>query len=1161
MKRVFPVSVLSSRRLLFSTCLLLALPVSVWAIVGPTANDSLDEAARLYSRVEELWKAKASGDTAKTASMMVPASRERLASQSDLPIRGAVSGPVISHFLVEAITINREGNLAKAEISFSIGIPGAPILIPQEQAEIWEKIDSEWYYGAQEAMRQYLDAAVTGAVDAGATEVVDAGTTSVVSREESENPLAADVSERFDRGRIAAHWASQAIEHLDSGRKDEALKLLNDAVRVGAPYIWERLIVAERLIESDIWRQIVPQTKDEVLELIPVLERLGKLAEAARILEQSLTKNTNDAQLLEKLGDVYSAMGEKDTTISVEKAISAYVRTIPAAAHSDDIHRVQWKLGQKYFTAGRYRDAVNALAGAAATDPMAETLRPVLSLLADALLADKDFEHALAVYKLVCAFASAPPSSVLGRIRAALALNDLDEVLRCAWLADTSNKEVSEELLNSWPRLKRHIKRRGKDAPNSYTLGVVAETLGDVKDAYKAFQRGISSEGANAGSVVHLYADDMPSPDLEKLREQLPLLNKRFNLGSETELKSLAKAVSRAPERARPAGQAPPKMPLLFSDGNLSRVILVSGKDSDDVFAGAAGIGCVDGTTIALDVGESGPYFLSFDIKPCGVQSRFEPVIVTLLDGEPLDVLPLQLYSRRFGKVLRLSAGLHSLEFIFDAFSLTARSGAAENDLRRFLLSHASLIPVSELGAGAVGDTGPGLHESSPVDIVSVSGGEYHGPIGDVFVDGVQVSCQTSGYNAVLLEPKSGALIDSINLATAADHDAEAKLKALVDSLKPSTIVAAAVFGDGAYSADETITQCLEALGGQNSLVQDSSWDEEISRTAGVQPQQKGKETRGMLFPGRFRRSYALIGAKGAEKGSALEATGFMKSVVAVTSDHEKTRLFLEALSPCQQERWSECAQRLTSFFSAGNQAFVKRLPLGNTAFVEHVVPGIQSEDPELFLALGRRFEECSLLNEALAAFDRSLAVSENPRAYFAKAILFAKMRDFNAAYETYMSGIAVSPIPKLVRLKEIVEDLKTSGVETIFATASNGASCHYINGIRTAFGTNVWTLSGVEPESGELLASKTMSKDDPTALARAIDALPKGTIIVLAFSGEAPIKIETVLANAIQGCIRRDFLAHKAYKNLVLIGCRSDKPMGFESDSYDEASLMATWD
>jgi len=1153
MKRTFPVSVLSSRLLLFSMSLTVAfsLCLSVCALVGPTANDSIEEAARLYLRIEELWRAKASGHTVKVASLMVPASRERLFSQSNLRIRGAVSQPVISDFLVEVITISRDGNLGKAEISLTVTIPGAPVLIPQKQAEVWEKIGSEWYYSDQKAMQRYLDTAVTGVVDIGVTGVVDAGIDSVESWEEGDNPLAPDISERFDRHRIASHWASQAIQSLESGRDDDALQLLSEAVRIGAPFIWERLIVAERLVGTDIWRKIVPQAKDKVLEQIPVLERFGRLTEAARILQQSLVKNTNDAQLLEKLGDVYSGMGE------VEKAISTYVKTIPAAARSDDIHRIQRKLGQECLTAGRYRDAVNALAGAAATDPMAETLRPVLSLLADALFAEKDFERALAVYRMVSTFASAPPSAILGRTRAALALSDLNEVILCAWLADTSNDEIREELLDAWPRLKRHIKRRGKSASNSYMAGVLAESLGELKAAQRAFQKVLSSQEDHAGSIIHLYASNMSNSYLRKLRKRLPLLEERFGLASEAEVKSMANAVSRVPGRTHPLGDSPGQMRLLFADGNLSRVVLVSGQDRDDTFAGSAGTGCVDGATIALDVAESGHYFLSFDIRPLGLQSQFEPVIVTLLNGEPLMVLPLQLHSTRFGKVLQLSAGLHSLEFEYDAFSLAARSDVAELGLRRFLLSHVSLIPVSELSTTTVGDTG----DSAPVDVVSVSRGAYQDPIGDIFVDGVQVSCKMSGYNVVALKPESGAIIDSVNFATAADRRAESEFQALVDSFKPSTIVAVAVLGDGTYKADETITQCLGALGGENGLVQDSSWAEEVSRIAGVGPQQNGKKTRGMLFPGRFRHSYALIGAKGAKKGAALETTGWNRSVVAVISDNENTRRFLDALSPCEQELWSECAQRLTSFFSSGNQSFIRRLPLGDGTFVEHVIPEIQSKTPALFLALGRRFEECSLPNEALAAFDRSIAASENSSAYFAKAHLLAKLRRSNAAYETYMSGIAVSPIPKLRRLKEIVKDVETSGVETIFVTASNGVSCHYINGIRTALGTDAWTLSGIEPESGELIESKTMSKHDPTALARAIDAFPEGAIIILAFSGQSPTKIETVLANAIQGCIRRQALPHKAYKNLVLIGRRLGKPRAFYSASYDEASLMVTWD
>jgi len=604
MKPEVPLSVRFSQRLLLfiSLAVVVLLPCSIWAVVGPTADASLDEAAVLYSRVEELWRAKASGDMKKTASMMTPASRELLLAQSQLPVKGGISGPIITDFLVEMVTIGSDNNIAKAEISFAITIPGAPVRIPQKQTEIWEKTDSVWFYEALETAQQYFDIAVTDAVDAGVTSVVD--------RKKGGDPLAPDVSERFDRYRIAAFWVSKAAQFLDSGRDDEACQLLKDAIRIGAPLVWERLIIVERLVGTDLWQQIVPDAKEEALKLVAVLERFGKSAEAVKIIKQSLAKNVNDFQLLEKLGDVYSAVGE------TKKAISAYSKTTPATTWSDDAHRIQWKLGQAFFTAGMYRDAVNALALSTATDPMAETLLPVFSLLADALLANEDFEHALGVYRVVCAFAFARPVAILGS----------------AWLADTSNDEIREGLLDAWPKLRRHIKRRGKGASSSYTIGVLAESLGQSKAARKAFQRTLSAESDHAGSVVHIYANDVPNSDAKELWKRLPSLKKMFNLGSEGAVRSLAESLSRSPARRRAADKTPTEMRHLFSDGNLSRVILVSsGLGRADLLVGQAGINCGDSATIALDVAESGSYFLSFNIKPFAVQSLFQPTMALLL--------------------------------------------------------------------------------------------------------------------------------------------------------------------------------------------------------------------------------------------------------------------------------------------------------------------------------------------------------------------------------------------------------------------------------------------------------------------------------------------------------------------------------------------------
>jgi len=145
------------------------------------------------------------------------------------------------------------------------------------------------------------------------------------------------------------------------------------------------------------------------------------------------------------------------------------------------------------------------------------------------------------------------------------------------------------------------------------------------------------------------------------------------------------------------------------------------------------------------------------------------------------------------------------------------------------------------------------------------------------------------------------------------------------------------------------------------------------------------------------------------------------------------------------------------------------------------------------------------------------------------------------------------------MRLEDIVEDIKLTCIDTIFVAASNGVSCHYVNGVRTLFGSNTWTLSAVDPKTGNILGAKTLSKDDPVALVKAIDEFTNGSVIVLAYSGLKPVEIGPVLANTINESIRHQGLPQNAYKNLVLVGYKLRKPRGFYSASLDGTSLMVT--
>ncbi|MBN1592328.1 MAG: hypothetical protein JW941_03640 [Candidatus Coatesbacteria bacterium] len=1140
------ISVLFSLRFILPliAALLMLAPAQTLAIVGPAADDRLEDAATLYSRVEELWRARAAGDSAKAASLVTTSSKERLDDGTSTPLMGGSASPVIASFRVESVTIGSAGKVAVADIDFTISIPGAPVRIPQKQTEIWEKIDSVWLYKELVPAEHRFDVPVT-------TSVHDSPVTGVVRP--GEGNLAIDVSERFDRFRIASYWVSKAIPILNSNR-EESIHLLNGAIRIGAPPVWERLIEVDKLIDTNVWEDLIPKAKADILDLVKILEKLGRSKEALRVIESQLELTSNDLQLLEMQGDLLRGQGE------IESAVSIYQKAVSAATTSDKMYEVYRKLGESYFELRRFDDAASNLALAAAIDPMAETLKSVLSLLADSLYAGKDYKHALHVYRVVNSFAPPSVEAIRGRLRAAVKADDLEDALQVSLKAHTANGAIRDEVLDAWSKLKKHIKRIGKSAANYYTMGVLAESLGETKDARQAFEKALDDQPSHFGSLAHLYAIDGPSEEMrQKHGNQIASLMDTFGLADENELQLLAKSLSRSPDPTASVGPLHAHaMRQLYSGGVFSRAILVaSGIEHSREIGGAETIECGDGAILALDIAETGCYFLFFDAKPVSLQSQFDPTLAILLDGETLEISPLTGHNRRYGKAVQLTAGIHSLQFSYNLFSPgTPRPGDGNSPPNRFLLAHLGISPISKY-AGAGESTG----NNSPVDIVSLSVGGFLYPEGDIFVDGTQLSTQLSGYNVIAVDRETGSVIDSLNFRTSDDRNAESKFKAFNTTLKPGTLLAVAVLEDGTYRADKLINECIEAAGAKDVLVRDYSWADEIMATSGIDSVQTGKGTRGMLFPARFRHSYALVGAIGAEPGRSVEATGWDRSIAAITTDGEKTRAFLKALSPCEQRNWAESAKALTSFFETGNKSFVKRLPFGDKAFVEFVLPEIESTDPALFQSMGRRLEECHMNNEALMAYDRGLAVAENASTYFAKALLLGKMHNYGASRKAYLQGATVSPVPKLWRLKDIAKDVDGAAIETIFAGASNGVSFQYLNGVRTAIGENAWTLAGIDPESGELIDSKTMSREDPTALARAIDSFPKGSIIVLTFAGYHPVEIEVVLANAIQECIRREALPNKTYLNLVLIGYRTEKPMAFYNGSYDEASLMASWE
>jgi len=131
----------------------------------------------------------------------------------------------------------------------------------------------------------------------------------------------------------------------------------------------------------------------------------------------------------------------------------------------------------------------------------------------------------------------------------------------------------------------------------------------------------------------------------------------------------------------------------------------------------------------------------------------------------------------------------------------------------------------------------------APGDLRVRSGGQPHGDVASIVLDGVEQAPNRRGYNLVALDP-AGAVRERVVFDTFYDPDAAARLAAFVAALPAGTIVAGAVKDEGSGRLSGAAVAALGTLGVAGDL------------------------------RGRFRESHALVGVKGAAPGTALEALG-----------------------------------------------------------------------------------------------------------------------------------------------------------------------------------------------------------------------------------------------------------------------------------------------
>ncbi len=150
-----------------------------------------------------------------------------------------------------------------------------------------------------------------------------------------------------------------------------------------------------------------------------------------------------------------------------------------------------------------------------------------------------------------------------------------------------------------------------------------------------------------------------------------------------------------------------------------------------------------------------------------------------------------------------------------------------------------SLVPVASAREGnfVIGKTGV----VSPVSIVARSAGSEVGDFAHIFIDGVDVSLNERGYNLAVIDPQTGTIESRATFDTFTSENESARLAQFIGKIPNGKIVAVAVRDEASRFLTDAAVNALQTIGAMQDL------------------------------RGKFRWSHAIIGAKGASPGTALE--------------------------------------------------------------------------------------------------------------------------------------------------------------------------------------------------------------------------------------------------------------------------------------------------
>jgi chromosome partitioning protein len=420
-----------------------------------------------------------------------------------------------------------------------------------------------------------------------------------------------------------------------------------------------------------------------------------------------------------------------------------------------------------------------------------------------------------------------------------------------------------------------------------YTLEELAGLAGVARTRVKAWEaQGLLGEVRKNGHDQPAYGFEQAERCVELggrgLARRVCVVNQKGGVGKTTTVFSLAAALADLGRRVLAAD--------LDAQANLTSSF---GFDPDLLKATSEDLLVRDevgSADVILETGIEGVHAVPADIRLCNVETKIQDVFmreqilrtkleplfdryhVILFDCPPnlsrITINALMASQEVLVPIEPQSYSIKAISDLTNTFALLKEK--MRHDLRVWLLPtkvdrnvlrleltyrlqpHVAAGPRYRIG-------GTGVH--SPVDLVVTSAGQQHGRVASIVVNGTDASLNRWGYNVVVVDPRSGSVVQRDGFDTFRTRAESVRLADFIGRVPAGWLVVAAIREDGVGQLTDDAVLALRTLGGQ------------------VDP-------RGTLFV-----SHLVIGVKGAAPGTAVEAFGPGRLTRVIGRDREEMLL------------------------------------------------------------------------------------------------------------------------------------------------------------------------------------------------------------------------------------------------------------------------------